>query len=380
MGLVLRDTRRAQGLFYFERTPAGERATTPRLNMFAPRIAMLSRILSLLLLLTVSLSEVASAQEPSSDLQPLVNQLGDQIRMIRQRNGRDANERTQQLAIALDRWNSSTKTAEDVRQMRDWLEASLQSSLPGATKSMPQLPWFAERIASPNTEAAAPVVAQDTPAQPETIEPAAPKPASPSKPEPSTVAEQPAPAVEMPKPVAPESVVSNPKVEPKVEPQDEASVWQRHPSAKPIDLGNPFADDETVVTTERTPRVAMRPAGLSKSPVMNDVDINVAELNARVQGYVHGLRGVEAKLVSSRSMTLDQLMPVIRELDQLAKQRDFVEIYLDAVELDHPGKTPELPTLSRAKALASDRLTQLRATDRDHAAAIESLEAKLDQM
>ncbi|WP_442483412.1 hypothetical protein [Aeoliella sp. SH292] len=344
---------------------------------------MLSRILSLLLLLTISLSEVASAQEPTSDLQPLVNQLGDQIRMIRQRNGRDANERTQQLAIALDRWNNSTKTAEDVQQMREWLQESLQSSLPGATKSMPQLPWFAERIASPNTEAAAPVVAQDTPALPETIEPAAPKPVTPPKattPEPSTVAEQASPATDASKPVVPESVASTPPVKPEVEPKQEASVWQRHPSAKPIDLGNPFADDETVVTSERTSRVAMRPAGLSKSPVMNDVDINVAELNARVQGYVHGLRGVEAKLVSSRSMTLSELMPVIRELDQLAKQRDFVEIYLDAVELDHPGKTPELPTLSRAKALAGERLSQLSETDRENAAAIETLEAKLEEM
>jgi hypothetical protein len=376
MGLVLRDTRRAQGLFYFEKTPTGERAALPRSITFAPRIAMLSRILSFLLLLAISLTGVTSAEEPSSDLQPLVNQLGDQIRMIRQRNGRDANERTQQLAVALDRWNNSTKTAEDVQLMRQWLEGSLRSSLPGATNPLPQLPWFAERIASPTEPAPAPVVAQEKPSQPEAVEPAAPKPVTPSKPEPSTVAEQPAPASETPEVGAEDSVAARPEVEPK----DEASVWQRHPSAKPIDLGNPFADDETVATNERTPRVAMRPAALSKSPSASDVDINVAELNARVQGYVHGLRGVEAKLVSSRSMTLTELMPVVRELDQLAKQREFVEIYLDAVELDHPGKTPELPTLARAKALAGERLSQLSETDRENAAAIETLEAKLDEM
>lgn len=339
---------------------------------------MALRILSILLL-TTSLTSVASAQESSSDLQPLVNQLGDQIRMIRQRNGRDASERTQQLAIALDRWNHSTQTAGDAELMREWLETSLRRSLPGTTKPMPELPWFAERIAPPSQEAPSPVIAQETPSQPEAVEPVASGPVATTAPEPAT-AEPATPKVatiaEQPKD---EVKTAEPPVE-ITETEQVASVWQRHPSAKPIDLGNPFADDQTVAAAERTPRVAMRPAGLSKSPASNDVDINVAELNARVQGYVHGLRGVEARLVSSRSMTLDELMPVVRELDQLAKQRAFVEIYLDAVALDHPGKTPELPTLSRAKALASDRLTQLRQTDHEHTAAIESLEASLDAM
>ena len=310
----------------------------------------------------------------TGQLQQLVNDFGFQLNMLRDFDGRAAEERTRALAVALDRWNSSTRTDADYQKMKQWLDAAIDATMPGSKDPLPALPWFEKRLAEapqlplPNEPQVAEAPAEEAP------EPAATaghrianNPQAKGEPERQPTPERPAPA-----PAAAAAAAESPQV---------ASFWQRHPGARPLKLENPFEDDEPLATTSLTKRVAMRPTAFSStSDAPSTVGVNTAELSARVRGYTHGLKGVEARLVASPTMSMEELLSVVRELRQLASQRDFVSMYLDVVALDHPDQVPQLPTLDDAKSMAQQRIEQLRKRDTGHTAAMESLQQMLSDL
>ncbi len=326
--------------------------------------AMLTKIVRLcVMLVVVAAGSAASAQvSRTGELQQLANDFGFQINMLRDFDRRAAEERTRALAVVLDRWNSSTRTDADYQKMKSWLEGAIQATMPGSQDPLPQLPWFEARLASA---------------------PELPLPNEPNADEPGTDPQTERAQLPEPTHTAAESPDATSDVTPEIpaaQPQREAvtSFWDRHPGARPLEIKDPFEDDEPLAATSATPRVAMRPTGFSTAgDSTSDVGINTAELGARVRGFVHGLRGIEARLVASPDMSLEELLGVVRELRQLSSQRDFVGMYLDVVSLDNPDQAPDLPSTNHAKALVKDRLKRLRQTDSDHAAAINSLETML---
>ena len=307
------------------------------------------------LLIAVFASPAAAQSNRTAELQQLVDDFGYQLKLIRLLDPSAAEKRLRQLAIARDRWNTSTRTETDAETMRQWLIDSIQASMPGSLEPMPELPWFEQRLAKSKSTAA---------------------PESPPPPVSDTRQ-----AVITRRPTEPQPVVA-PKPAPASDPQPSAAVaeaWKQHPGAKPIDLGDPFADDQPLAnSTTATRRIAMRPT--PARPASTKVEINVAELGARVRGYVHGLRGVEARLLRSPTMTTDDLLLATRELKQLAEQREFVSLYLNALSDAERARAGNLPSLDDAKALIAKQVDTLQAGGQLPGDMANSLHSTLDSI
>jgi hypothetical protein len=326
------------------------------------------------LLLSICAAPARAQTDRSSELQSLVNDLGYQLDLVEQFDRHTAERRLQLLAIALDRWNTSSRSQSDFQAMQQWLETSIQASMPGRSKPMPELPWFSERLARSER-----VASRESMASPESIAGSE----SGDRPAPPTTAGPDSEPAAARTPVVPKAEFS--AVPPDVEAPEPAgsvaSAWQRHPAAKPIDLGNPFFDDAPLTArTTATPRIALRPSTLNVQPASAKVNINVAELAARIRGYVHGLRGVEARLLASPDIASDQLLMAVRELKQLAAQREFVSLYLEALSPADRARTPDLPSEEHAKAIAAQRMERLRETGQLTAAAEETMRTMLQDI
>lgn len=273
-------------------------------------------------------SLVPRRSDRASELQRLVNDLGYQLQQVEQHDEPEAQQRLRQLAIALDRWNHSKRSEQDFQAMQQWLTRSIRASLPGQPTAMPELPWFGQRMVVAET----PRNSKSTPA------------VEPSSEEPRT--------------------------------KNVQALLKQHPAAQPIDLGNPFVDDEPQSPAAANRRLALRPTAVSVAQSTSRVDINVAELSARIRGYVHGLRAVEGRLMESRELAANELAGVLRELHELAGQRELVSMYLGALSPEAAARSPELPALSSAIALASERVQRIRAAGEDRLA--DTLQAMLD--
>lgn len=337
-----------------------------------PRRRLLVAVVAICFAGVVWQSPFARGQaDRSGELQQLVNDLHYQISVLNRFDRRAGEERMQQLRHAIVAWNQAEGGDDDFRVMQEWLQEALRASLPGPSQTMPDPPVFAARPPRPE----APRVVQRQPPR-ETFAPPpvqAPEPVldseSGSVVQRDAAEEPPATASEdAPPPTSDEAAEGLPIGDPLVTapratppksiaaPHPERDVWQDHPAAQPVDLGNPFRDDPPSGEVQ----VAMRPAGLTSEAAVPDVRINIAELGARVRGYVHGLRGVEAKLVAKPKMTPEELLLTTRELQQLAQQHEFVSLYLESLTTDELRQVPELPGHNRAKALVEQRLTELK--------------------
>ncbi len=331
------------------------------------------------LLISLFATAAAAQSDRSSELQHLVNDLGYQLQLVEQFDRGSSEKRLRQLAIALDRWNTSTRTHADFEAMQAWLQAAIRASMPGTSKPMPELPWFDQRLARVDRSAVLPSPA----AEPEQAVEAIPTEVA-KTPTPPDPADLPVP-VENRATSQPQVATTQPTeaVEPieAVEPAEQvATAWQRHPAATPIDLGNPFADDPPQATrSSSTTRVALRPVTVPARTASSKVDINVAELSARIRGYVHGLRGVEARLLASPEMTSDQLLLAVRELQALQDQREFVSLYLNALAAEGRARTPDLPSPGHAKAAVNQQLDRLRQAGKLESRAEETIASMLQQ-
>lgn len=315
---------------------------------------LVSVVSSLLVGSALLLAQPATAlaqADRASELQRLVDDLGYQLQQAQQQDEREAQRRLRQLAIALDRWNHSGRSQDSFRTMQQWLIDSIQSSLPGQPTPMPELPWFGQRV----------VV--ESPQRSEAV--STPPPAAKHESEPSKSASQVAlaPREEMAPKASPAKAV--------------AALLEEHPASQPIDLGDPFVDDEPQSPAPAAKRIAMRPMAVSMAQPASRVDVNVAELGARIRGYVHGLRAVEARLMASGDFAADDLARVIRELRELAGQRELVTMYLGALTPEAAARTPELPVPSHAKAMAAEHIDRIRSAGENRAAA-DTLQAMLD--
>jgi len=387
--------------------------------MLAPayrRTILLALIAVLAVLGGVVAAPAAAQSDRSSELQQLVTDLDYQLKLVAQFDRLASDKRRAQLAAAIERWNDSPRGEADFQVMQQWLKRAIRASMPGLPKDAPHLPEFPQpELSEPElleTEllepvAKSPAVEPDVEAKPQSPKTVAPKTVAP---EPEAIA---SPSVALPKPG--EAVKkSAPRALAKRVPQFKNVPRQTKPEAiappapaktfsPPVvkrsprpenELGNPFVDDPiepspaavagtsprgtasrgtasrgtasrgtasrgTAPATSPTPRVVMRPAGLSTSvSKSSQVRVNVAELGARVRGYVQGLRRVEAQLVASPRMSIEELLLVAQELQQLANQRGFVSLYLDGLAGDDSILPAELPTLEAAKAMVEAKLAE----------------------
>ena len=296
--------------------------------------AIVSLILALGLA-TLSQAAPVESADRSDELQKLVNELGGHIGLVMRTDVRHAELQREFLRSALNAWNASGRSEDDFAQMKSWLESSIDASLPGSRHSMPTIPTFSEQMIAEvvpaptddQTASEAPAISAESPTEASPRETFAK--ADPTETKPVVVA-----------PVQPE--------------QQTATVWQRHPAAEPLNLTDPFGDENTGTES----RVAMRPAAMTTT-ARTRVQVNTLELGARVKGYAQGVRGVEARLLANPNMTFDELVGVIREMRQLSNQYDMLSLYLDTGAMGENHSSSGLPTLDPAKRMATQQVKQL---------------------
>ncbi|WP_145251424.1 hypothetical protein [Aeoliella mucimassa] len=338
--------------------------------------------LLVLALASFSVAQPVASSDRSDQLQRLVNALGEQIALVRTRDERVADLRLKMLAYALDEWNASGRTDEDFAAMQTWLEKSIDSAMSGGRRRMPVVPMFsvpqvAEAVPAPSPasdeEPIKTFATEDTtPSEPAPAETA---PSLPATTGPSLAAATPDEAATAVPSQPAERRDPSRQATPK---KQTASIWQRHPAAQPIDLSDPFGDEGPAEPSSNESRVVMRPAAMSSlTPAKTRVEVNVMELGARVKGYIHGLRGVEARLLANDEMSADELLIVVRELRQLSNQRDLLSLYLETEALESSTQPTELPTVEHARRMINRRLEQLQEAGESDRKVLDATEAEL---
>ena len=369
--------------------------------------ACLLAVLACLLPVSASAQPIdAPSQQPTAELQGMVDDLGWQLAQSFRGSGPEFNKRYEQLRLALEAWRASPRSSDDYALMQAWLEKAIRVSLPGTRRSLPAPPKFGVHRAiatRPSTEPAAtetlpapaPEHTAQTPPgnQPPAIE-QQPAPRQPSTGQPNTgqlstgqlsteqpstgpeVAqsniEQPSPRVE----IAATPPRAEPQAETRVPPPAPAPVettqpsLRRHPAAATLSWSDPFVDDPLPNNQNSATRVATRQPTTGRTtrlkPVGNsvagEVKMNLSELSARVRGYRQGLDFVEAELIGSGDATAFKLAGLVRELQSLADQRDLLELYYAGLSELERAAMPDLPSPRAAYRLVASRADDRQAT------------------
>lgn len=323
----------------------------------------------LLLAIMVSLLSACSVQAGGArGLQKNVDNLAFQMSLTFKGNAAEHSRRYDMLSDVLSAWNNSARTDEDFQRMEAWLLASLQASMPGAVMSLPEAPVFSEEIA------AAPITVES--GQPyhdaETVpghSVASQHSSGASGKQISSPAVMPQPAV-----VASDSPAESEREE---TPQVPPSLDQ-HPAAAKLVWGDPFVDDPLPRTAMWTTR---------RKPAVR-VSLNVAELQARVNGYRRGLDFLEAELIAEPNASAFRLAGLTREVESLVSERSLLELYMASVPSVERAMLGKLPTADQALALlrsrTEDRLLSVSdSSDRSaeaERAVIDGLEHKLNTL
>jgi hypothetical protein len=185
--------------------------------------------------------------------------------------------------------------------LAEWLEASIDLSMPGESGELPPTPEFSRPLAA---EVETPPVAE-SPAvakAPPTV--AAPTPPTTAKP---VVEPEDRPPPSLPTKDAPAVAVAPVESKPAARVVAPPEAMERRPSDAPL--------------TAKKPVVAAKP-----------VAVNLAELNARIAGYHQGLAEVEAAIVAADGeLDMARLTRLVEQVEQLAVQYELVRLYFDAL-------------------------------------------------
>lgn len=293
---------------------------TPVLPMSFPMRFVGIRTLSLSLLAVTLLQppvclaqNVVRVSAATNRLQGLVNDLGQQLELSFRGRESQHQQRTEELAAALEAWNRSARTDVDRQVMENWLTQAIRRSFPGTKRSLPTTPLFSVAVRPSRTPLSEQSANRNAAAE-----------QSPSVPSNSTKADDwqrpqfAAGAIESiplstTKPLRQrdnESVAAQPTKQPR--------TFATHPTKAQMQWDNPFKDDPAPV------RLAKRE---SRRPMSTDVSINQGELQARVRGYEEALKAVEGEFVSTENPTAFRLAAWTRKLAELAPQYELLALY-----------------------------------------------------
>jgi hypothetical protein len=114
--------------------------------------------------------------------------------------------------------------------------------------------------------------------------------------------------------------------------------WSEHPASKemPTDdlLGDPFLDDPSSDAAPAKEAAPSKSEGTNAAPTTDSVQrasyqppLNMGEFRARIDGFDRGLRDLETDLLKDEHPGDDQLALLSRTMDELLRQREFLELY-----------------------------------------------------
>lgn len=218
------------------------------------------------------------------------------------------------LESTLAAWRKSPQSPGDYVRMTAWLRTALVRSLPGESGAWPATPAFSAAVEVR--------VARKEIAAEEIVKKVA---------KPRSVATRQAPAR-----VKQAVVAARPA-----------------PSAAQVAAAYGGVKVEPVAAKPRAAKVEVTAVSAAVA-----VEVNLAELNARIGGYHEGLREIEASLVARRAgMTVGQVAQLAGQLELLAGQYQFVRLYYDSLNRDER----QFVTAPRAMTSTIERVDRERA-------------------
>lgn len=285
-----------------------------------------------------------------------------------------------ELELTLDAWRKSPQSPEDAQLMLTWMRQAIQSTMPGENREFPTLPPFGS---------VRPIVVGGPSRPSAPIEEPLPLPA------PSTTSAAPAettadaspPADIMVDPVefaASQAVdetgalqpVSNPAadqppVETTVEPApttEEQAAPPEHSITTHASPPEPLVPAPTVEQTadhyaEQTGAEPAEPPAPVTSPVAavaesTRINVNLAELSARIAGYHDGMAELDAALVAKGELSGRRLARLVAQAESLAAQYRFVRLYADSLTPEERRFVPAPRSMSETVAMLAQRAAQ----------------------
>ncbi|TWT85538.1 hypothetical protein Pla123a_03450 [Posidoniimonas polymericola] len=356
--------------------------TAPKLCSICPAV-----VLAIVAAFPTTLTAQPTAR--TSELQSLVGRAAQHLQ-LRSESHR-SNESTYQanrelLQQTLDAWNASARTDQDADAMEQWLKGVIRGSMLGGRGALPSPPEFLPPQVAPVAEVVAAEPAPAEPASPIAYDPA---PSNPLPVEPPTFAADPievvAPERKSPDQPEPEYAAQpEPAAFSAPEPTAPTDAWADHPAAQKLDWSDPFADDGARVAQQGVSGGSKRFKPVSRSQA---VKIDLLELSTRVAGYNSRLRELEGLLVGAKELSAFRLAAIVRDLDELNDQRNFLQLYLAGLSPEEADVGPRLQSaatlqrlIGRAVARRSDQLADMNGGRVEAESAILSaLDRKLDE-
>jgi hypothetical protein len=307
--------------------------------------ALLSAMLAIAIL-GAAVTAQPSRSTPSDRLARLESDLRYQLDLDSRLDRATFHDRSKSLDHTLDAWRKSPQSPSDYELVTAWLREALMRSLPGESGAWPATPEFganarvvrkeivedASRAETPPTSQAVATSKNGTQRTVVDEKPVERRPQTRSAVTESDKRTRTAP-----------SVSAAPVVPAEKAPAIEHSITQKPPSAN-------ATETEIAKRTAPTPsqtaavysEVTVTPVAADTEPT-KPVEVNFAELNARIGGYHEGLREIEAAVVADQDkMTVAAVAKLVGQLEQLAGQYEFVRLYYDALtrEEQHFVMTP----------------------------------------
>lgn len=344
------------------------------------------RVAGLLVCFAALLAPAAANGQPAAantaELQGLIEDLGFQLRMVYRGRPAEFAERYELLRGVLNAWNASSKSAANAAEMDRWLHAAIRATMPGARGGMPAAPDFtaaqpiaaqplAERLPKPIPGASSrrsvsppmeprPLVSSTENSADATRDPA--------------LAATPAPAINAQRDLAAGRAAAG-RAEPSLLDQmfpeetpaeataaSEVPARERgpatspavaaHPAAADLVWGDPFADDPLpAAEPPLTETTRMKPVAAGGDAVQ----VNRAELTARLRALRLRLGQIEAELIASPQASGFRLAGWARDLAKLEGQIATAGLYTQFVPKEL-GEPLSLPATRPVRDLLASRI------------------------
>lgn len=263
-------------------------------------------------ILAAAVTAHQSSSPKSTDVVQMGSDLRFQLEMAFRHKEHERSTRLAQLDEVMAAWQKSTQSDADREVLIGWLQEAGASSLPGVMRDLPASPEFS-RVQPPVEHKVMKAVATEeaTPVEEETVE--------------FEVAAEEAPIT----PTAPDPL----------EEEIAEIVTLRQPSS--------FNPGERGTNAKSTLEIAPRPGTAEQPQLLEEnlletvvakqdepvgpVGVNFTELAARITGYHEGLDQVNLALTQMRMASLEVVAEQIKQLESLARDYTFVELYYDSL-------------------------------------------------
>jgi hypothetical protein len=376
-------------------------------NMTSERATVLTSALVAIAILGAAVTAQPSRSTAGEKLARLESDLRYQLELESRVNRARSEQRIRALDSVMEAWRKSAQSEGDYKSVVHWLQSAIRASMPGDLGEWPEAPAFRqaaaatpvehevrrETVEAPSPEQ--PATKLERPAatgrrqeaQPKTSAAILNKPITKKQQPPSAVAAQatktqePQPLVvhvSDPVPVGAQTLINDaPPAVHTTEPLAGGTPRRQHGSGdKAPESSVIVSAEQPAPTPEQTAAIYNESATVDAVPqpaLQPAVEVNLAELNARVGGYHDGLREVEAALVANRrKMTFGELAKLVARLEELVDQCEFVHLYYEALTREERQFVIEpRPLADTVKLVDQQRKLMELLSAEDHFAAVD---------